>query len=66
MLVESFERKIHRCKCKAYNYGFCSKYCGFSIECTPNCHILTKCRRMRIYDTQHGLDSSNEYDEKHD
>ena len=62
--VESLERMEHRMGCKHYPYGNCFKRSGYygphlhiTMGCTPNCD----CRRMKIFDTKHGLEKGVEY-----
>lgn len=63
--VEPTERAIHRFECKHYSYGNCCKRSGYygptlhiTMGCTPNCD----CRRMKIFDTKHGLPKGIEYE----
>ena len=62
--VEPLERMEHRMGCKHYSYGNCYKRSGYygphlhiTMGCTPNCD----CRRMKIFDTKHGLEKGVEY-----
>ena len=62
--IEPAERAWHREQCKHNSYGNCCKRSGWygpnvhiTIGCTPNCD----CRRMKIFDTKHGLPKGVEY-----
>lgn len=62
--VEPGDRAFHRATCKHNSYGNCCKRSGWygpsvhiTMGCTPNCG----CRRMKIYDTKHGLEKGIEY-----
>ena len=64
--VEPLERMEHRIVCKHYSYGNCCKRSGYygptlhiTMGCTPNCD----CRRMKIFDTKHGLEKGVEYED---
>lgn len=64
--LEPLERMEHRMGCKHYSYGHCCKRSGYygpnlhiTMGCTPNCD----CRRMKIFDTKHGIEKGVEYAE---
>lgn len=63
---EPFERMEHRYTCKHHSFGNCLKHSGYYgpgvhilMGCTPNCD----CRRMKIFDTKHGLTKGVEYED---
>ena len=66
--LEPVDRAMYRLACKHNSYGNCCKRSGYYgpqlhilMGCTPNCANHLDCRRMKIYDTKHGLEKGIEY-----